>query len=44
MWHTWYRGEKCTRFWRESTWETDHLEDRDIDGGDGIRMDLRETG
>jgi hypothetical protein len=41
MWHAWERREKCTRFWWESPKETDHSEDR---GVDGIWMDLRETG
>jgi hypothetical protein len=32
MWHAWERREKCTRFWWESQKETDHLEDRGVDG------------
>jgi hypothetical protein len=32
MWHAWERREKCTRFWWESSGESDHSEDRDVDG------------
>jgi hypothetical protein len=32
MWHTWERREKCTRFWSESPKESDHSDDRGIDG------------
>jgi hypothetical protein len=44
MWHAWERREKCTRFWWESPKERDHLEDQDIGGKIGIRMDLGEIG
>jgi hypothetical protein len=30
MWYAWERREKCTRFWWESPWEGDHLEDQGI--------------
>jgi hypothetical protein len=32
MWHIWERREKCTRFWRESPKERDHLEDEGVSG------------
>jgi hypothetical protein len=44
VWHAWERRGMCTRFWWESPKERDHSEDRVVDGGDGHRMDLRETG
>jgi hypothetical protein len=43
MCHAWERVETCTGFWWEIPKEKDHLEDQGIDG-DGIKMDIRETG
>jgi hypothetical protein len=41
MWHASGRRGKCTGFWCESQKQRDHLEDRVVDGRDGIRMDLQ---
>jgi hypothetical protein len=40
MWHAWERGEKCRGFWWESPKETDHLEDRGVDGKMGLEWIL----
>jgi hypothetical protein len=32
MWHAWERREKCTRFWWESSKESDHWKDQDVGG------------
>jgi hypothetical protein len=36
MWHAWERRQKCTRFWRESPKERDHLEDQGLGGLGGV--------
>jgi hypothetical protein len=38
------RGEACTGFWWENLREINHWGDRDVDGGDHIKMDLQEVG
>jgi hypothetical protein len=43
-WHTWNRGEKCTKFWWGSPERKRPLGRRRHRKEEGIRMDLRENG
>jgi hypothetical protein len=44
MWHAWERRENCTRFWRESLKERDHLKDHGIDERMEFKLVLGKVG
>ena len=41
MWHVWWKGEGCTRFWWGNLRERDHWGDQDVDGRKILRWIFR---